>query len=59
MTFEESSGNGFCRYWFCQSEREQLETHLTLLIYRLIKSRGLKQVQAGEILGIKQAPTFR
>jgi predicted XRE-type DNA-binding protein len=28
---------------------------MALQIYRLIKSRGLKKVQAGEILGIKQA----
>jgi hypothetical protein len=39
--------------------RAARDPHLTLLIYRLIKSRGFKKVQAGEILGIKQAPTFR
>jgi predicted XRE-type DNA-binding protein len=34
--------------------REQLKAHLTLQIYRIIKSRGLTQAEAGAILGIKQ-----
>lgn len=35
-------------------EREWLKARLTLQNYRLIKGRGLTQVEAGEILGIKQ-----
>jgi predicted XRE-type DNA-binding protein len=31
-----------------------LKAKLTLQIYRLIKERGLKQAEAGKILGIKQ-----
>ncbi|MGH7795222.1 MAG: XRE family transcriptional regulator [Candidatus Binatia bacterium] len=39
-------------------EREQLNAHLTLQIYRIIKSRGLTQAEAGAILGIS-SPAFR
>ena len=53
-TFEKSSGNVFADIGFPNPEREQLKAHLTLQIYRIIKSRGLTQVQAGAILGIKQ-----
>ena len=35
-------------------EQELLKSRLALRIYRLIKERGLKQAQAGKILGIKQ-----
>jgi predicted XRE-type DNA-binding protein len=35
-------------------EREQLKVHLALQIYRIIKSRGLTQTEAGAILGIQQ-----
>jgi predicted XRE-type DNA-binding protein len=45
---------GVCRIGFANPEREQLKAHLTLQIYRIIKSRGLTQVEAGAILGIKQ-----
>ena len=38
--------------------RELLKARLTLQIYKIIKDRGLTQVKAEEILGIKQ-PTFR
>ena len=31
-----------------------MKAKLTLQIYRLIKERGLKQAEAGKILGIKQ-----
>jgi predicted XRE-type DNA-binding protein len=54
MTFEKSSGNVFADIGFANPEREQLKAHLTLQIYRIIKSRGLIQVEAGAILGIKQ-----
>ncbi len=35
-------------------EQELLKAQLTLQIYKIIKQRGLTQVQAGELLGIKQ-----
>jgi len=35
-------------------EQELLKARLTLQIYRLIKQRGLKQTEAGKILGIQQ-----
>jgi len=54
MTFEKSSGNVFADIGFANPEREQLKAHLTLQIYRISKSRGLTQVEAGAILGIKQ-----
>lgn len=50
----ESSGNVFADLGFPHPEREQLKAHLTLRIYRLIKERGLTQVEAGKILGMKQ-----
>lgn len=51
---EESSGNIFGDLGFPHPDQEQLKAHLTLQIYRTIKQRGLTQVQAGEILGLKQ-----
>lgn len=51
---EESSGNIFRDLGFPNPEREQLKARLTLWIYRIVKSRGLTQTEAGAILGIKQ-----
>lgn len=51
---EESGGNVFADLGFPNPERERLKAHLTLRIYRLIKSRKLTQAAAGAILGIKQ-----
>ena len=51
---EEGSGSVFADLGFPHPEREELRADLTLQVYRLIKSRGLPQKQAGEILGIKQ-----
>src|SRR5580658_6303580 len=48
------SGNVFRDLGFPNPEREQIKARLTLQIYRLIKSRGLTQAKAGEILGIRQ-----
>ncbi len=42
------------RLGFPNPEREQVKARLTLQIYRLIRSRGLTQAAAGEILGIRQ-----
>ena len=51
---EESSGNVFADLGLLHPEQELLKAELTLRIYHLIKSRGLKQAEAGKILGIKQ-----
>ena len=40
MTCEKSSGNVFADMGFAHPERERLKAHLTLQIYRIIKSRG-------------------
>ncbi len=48
------SGNVFADLGLPNPEQELLKAHLTLQIYRIIKKRGLTQVQAGEILGVKQ-----
>ena len=54
ITFEKSSGNVFADLGLAHPEREQLKAHLTLQIFRIIKNRGLTQVEAGALLGIKQ-----
>jgi len=51
---EKGSGNVFSDLGLPHPERELLKSRLTLQIYRLIKARGLKQAEAGKILGIKQ-----
>ena len=54
IPFEEGSGNVFADLDLPRPEEELLKARLTLQIYRLVKARGLTQVQAGKILGIKQ-----
>jgi predicted XRE-type DNA-binding protein len=49
-----SSGNVFADLGLPRPEQELLKAKLTLEIYRLIRERGLKQAEAGKILGIKQ-----
>jgi predicted XRE-type DNA-binding protein len=51
---EKSSGNIFADLGLPHPEQELLKAKLTLQVYRLIKERGLRQVEAGKILGIKQ-----
>ena len=51
---EKSSGNVFADLGFPHPEQELLKARLTLEIYRIIRKRGLKQTEAGKILGIKQ-----
>jgi predicted XRE-type DNA-binding protein len=51
---EKSSGNVFADLGLPHPEQELLKSRLTLQIFRLIKARGLKQAEAGKILGIKQ-----
>ncbi len=54
LVLESRSGNVFADLGLPHPERELLKSRLTLQIYRLIKARGLKQTEAGKILGIKQ-----
>ena len=51
---EKSSGNVFADLGLPHPEQELLKAKLTLQIYRLIKRRGLRQTEAGKILGIQQ-----
>jgi predicted XRE-type DNA-binding protein len=51
---EKSSGNVFADLGLPHPEQELVKARLTLQIYRLIKRRGLKQAEAGKILGIQQ-----
>jgi len=51
---EKGSGNVFADLGLPHPEQELLKARLTLQIYRLIKRRGLKQAEAGKILGIQQ-----
>ena len=51
---EKSSGNVFADLGLPHPEQELLKSRLTLQIYRLVKARGLKQAEAGKILGIRQ-----
>ena len=53
---KEGSGNVFRDLGFPNPERKQVQAHLTLQIYRLIKDRGRSQAAAGETLGIRQPP---
>jgi predicted XRE-type DNA-binding protein len=50
----EGSGNVFADLGFPNPHREQMKARLTLQIYRLIKSRGVSQAEAGKVLGIGQ-----
>ena len=54
IKFEEGSGNVFADLDLPHPDQELLKARLTLQIYRLIKSRGLTQTEAGEILGTRQ-----
>jgi len=51
---QSSRGNIFADLGLPRPGQELLKAKLTLQIYRLIKERGLKQAEAGKILGIKQ-----
>src|SRR5208282_1053000 len=50
----ESTGNIFADLGLPNPEQELVKARLTLQIYKIIKARGLTQVQAGRLLGIKQ-----
>src|SRR5437899_12648759 len=53
-SMEKSSGNVFADLGVLHPEQELLKAKLTLQIYGLIKQRGIKQTEAGKILGIRQ-----
>ena len=55
IEMEAGSGNVFAELGLPHPEQELLRTKLTLEIYRLIRSRGLTQTEAGKILGIRAA----
>ena len=50
----EGSGNVFADLGLPNPEQEQIKAELTLEIYRIIRERGLTQVEAGRVLGIRQ-----
>ncbi len=54
LKFVRSSDNVFADLGLPHPEQELLKARLTLQIYRIIRERGLTQMQAGEILGIQQ-----
>ena len=51
---KQGSNNVFADLGLPNPEQEMLKARLTLQIYKIVKARGLKQAQVGEILGIKQ-----
>jgi len=51
---DKSTGNVFADLGLPHPEQELLKARLSLQIYRLVKKRGLKQAEAGKILGIQQ-----
>jgi predicted XRE-type DNA-binding protein len=53
-TITESSGNVFADLGLPQPEQELMKARLTLQIYRIIRDRGLTQVEAAKVLGVKQ-----
>jgi predicted XRE-type DNA-binding protein len=50
----ESTGNVFDDLGFPNPEQELVKARLTLQIYRIIRERGLTQVEAAKVLGVKQ-----
>jgi predicted XRE-type DNA-binding protein len=50
----DGTGNVFADMGLPNPEQEMVKARLTLQIYRLIRQRGLTQVAAAQILGVKQ-----
>ena len=50
----ESSGNVFADLGLPNPDQELMKAELTLQIYRIVKDRGMTQVEAAKMLGIKQ-----
>ncbi len=53
--YENSSGNVFADLALPNPEQEKVNADLTIQIYKIIKSRGLTQVEAAKLLGTTQA----
>jgi len=54
IAYEKSSANVFADLGLPMPEQELLKARLTLQVYRIIRTRNLTQVQAGNIIGIAQ-----
>lgn len=52
---ERSSGNVFADMGLPDADQELVKARLTVQIHRLLKERGLTQVQAAKVLGATQA----
>src|ERR1700733_6694891 len=50
----EGSGNVFADLGLPNAEQELLKARLTLQIYTILKSSGMKQVEIAKILGVQQ-----
>ncbi len=51
---EEGSGNVFSDLGLPNPEQERLKAHLTLEIYKILKERGLRQIETAKLLGTSQ-----
>jgi predicted XRE-type DNA-binding protein len=56
---EAGSGNDFADIGLPNAEEHQLKAKLVLKIDRLMQERGLKQVAAAELFGVKQPDVSR
>ena len=54
MSVTQGSGNVFADLGLPNPEQELLKARLTLQIYSIVKERGLTQVEAAKVLGIRQ-----
>ena len=54
IEFERSSGNVFADIGLPNPEEHLIKASLVLKIDRLMKQRGLKQVEAAKLFGVKQ-----
>ena len=54
VEFERSSGNVFADIGLPNPEEHLIKASLVLKIDRLMKQRGLKQVEAAKLFGVKQ-----
>ena len=53
--YEKSSGNVFADLGFRNSKQELLKAKLTVEIYKLLKVKGVTQLEAAKLLGTTQA----
>lgn len=53
--YENSSGNIFADLGLPNPEQEKVKAELTIQIYKIIKDKGLTQVEAAKLLGTTQA----